>query len=60
MSAYIDKPKPTPDIGAHFEGGYYTGIIWVQLVQSSTLTTIETGIKTFTVPDMTNSPIVYY
>jgi hypothetical protein len=57
--SYIATPASTPAIGDYFEGGYYTGMIWNQLVQSSTSMAIGTGSKSFTVPDMTSSPIVY-
>lgn len=56
---YIPTPAATPAIGASFEGGYYTGLIWNELVQSSTSTTIGTGSQTFTVPSMSSTPIVY-
>ena len=60
LSEYIDVPNPTPmSFGDPFEGGFYTGMIWNQLTQSSTSMAINTGIKTFAVPDMTNAPIVY-
>lgn len=58
-SPYIATPAATPNIGDYFEGGYYTGMIWNQLVQSSTSMTIGTGSKSFTVPDMNTNPIVY-
>ena len=58
--SYIDTPTATPAaFGDAFEGGFYTGMIWNELVQSSTSTTIATGSKTFTVPSMTGAPIVY-
>jgi hypothetical protein len=57
--SYIATPAATPAIGTFFEGGYYTGMIWNQLVQSSTSIVIGTGSKSFTVSDMTSSPIVY-
>ena len=54
---YISIPVATPaNFGDPLEGGYYTGMIWNQLVQTSTTTTIATGVKTFTVPDMTSTP----
>lgn len=57
---YISTPVATPaNFGDPLEGGYYTGMIWNQLVQTSTTTTIATGVKTFTVPDMASKPIVY-
>jgi hypothetical protein len=59
MNSYIATPAETPNIGDFFEGGYYTGMIWNQLAQSSTLMAIEIGIKSFIVPDMDSSPIVY-
>ena len=57
---FIPTPVATPaNFGDPLEGGYYTGMIWNQLVQTSTTTTIATGVKTFTVPDMASKPIVY-
>ena len=57
---FIPTPVATPaNFGDPLEGGYYTGMIWNQLVQTSSVTAIATGVKTFTVPDMTNKPIVY-
>jgi len=59
-SPYIATPAATPAaFGDAFEGGFYTGMIWNELVQSSTSTTIGTGTKAFTVPDMTSTPLVY-
>lgn len=57
--SYIPTPAPTPAIGSPFEGGFYMGMFWNELVQSSTSTAISAGTKTFTVPDMTSTPIVY-
>lgn len=57
---YIATPAATPsNFGDAFEGGFYAGMVWNQLVQSSTSTVIGTGTKTFTVPDMAANPIVY-
>lgn len=57
---YIATPAPTPaNFGDPFEGGFYKGMLWNQLVQSATSTAIGTGAKTFTVPSMTGAPIVY-
>lgn len=57
---YIPTPVATPaNFGDPLEGGYYTGMIWNQLVQSPTITAIDTGVKVFTVPDMSGNPIVY-
>lgn len=57
---YIATPAATPsNFGDPFEGGFYAGMIWNQLTQSSTSTTIGTGSKTFTVPSMSSAPIVY-
>ena len=57
---FIPTPVATPaNFGDPLEGGYYTGMIWNQLVQTSTSTVISTGTKTFTVPDMSSKPIVY-
>lgn len=58
--AYIATPTATPgSFGAAFEDGFYTGMIWNQLVQSATSTTVGTGTKAFAVPDMTATPLVY-
>ena len=58
--AYITTPTATPAaFGDSFEGGFYTGMIWNELVQSATSTAIATGSKVFTVADMTATPLVY-
>lgn len=54
---FIPTPTSTPSIGASFEGGFYTGLIWNQVTQSATSTTIGTGSKTFTVTDA--APLFY-
>jgi hypothetical protein len=59
FSAVIATPTATPAIGASFEGGYYAGMIWNEVVQSSTSFSLGTGQKTFVVPDMTSVPLVY-
>ena len=59
FNSYIPTPVATPAIGAPLEGGFYTGMIWNELVQSSTSTGIGTGSKVFTVPNMVGAPIVY-
>ena len=57
---YIATPTATPAaFGDPLEGGFYTGLIWNELVQSASSTAIGTGAKTFTVPSMTGAPIVY-
>ena len=57
--SYNATPAATPAIGAAFEGGAYAGLIWQELVQSTTSTAIGTGSKTFSVADMTSTPLVY-
>lgn len=58
--AYIVTPAPTPtNFGDPFEGGFYKGLVWNELVQSSTSLPIETGSKVFIVPNMDAAPIVY-
>ena len=58
--SYIPTPTPTPaNFGDPLEGGFYAGMVWGQIAQSSTSMAIATGSKTFVVPDMTNAPIVY-
>jgi hypothetical protein len=60
FNSYIATPSATPAaFGDAFEGGFYTGMIWNELVESATSTLIATGSKAFTVPDMTSVPIVY-
>lgn len=60
FNSYIPEPTVTPtNFGEAMEGGFYAGMIWNELVQSSTSTTIGTGSKTFTVPNMVGAPIVY-
>ena len=57
---YIYAPTSTPAaFGDPLEGGYYTGMIWNQLVQSSDSKTIATGALVLTVPNMTGTPICY-
>ena len=57
---YIATPTATPAaFGDPLEGGFYTGMIWNELVQSASSTVIGTGTKTFTVPSMSSAPIVY-
>jgi hypothetical protein len=54
---FIATPTATPSIGGALEGGFYTGLIWNQVTQSATSTTIGTGSKTFTVTDA--APLFY-
>jgi hypothetical protein len=54
---FIATPTATPAIGGALEGGFYTGLIWNQVTQSATSTTIGTGSKTFTVTD--SAPLFY-
>jgi hypothetical protein len=54
---FIATPTATPAIGGALEGGFYTGLIWNQVTQSATSTTIGTGSKTFTV---TNAAPLFY
>jgi hypothetical protein len=49
FAAYIATPTATPAIGAAFEGGYYTGLIWNEMIQSATSFLIGMGNKTFEV-----------
>jgi hypothetical protein len=55
---FIATPTATPAaFGDALEGGFYTGLIWNQVTQSATSTTIGTGSKTFTVTD--SAPLFY-
>lgn len=55
----IPAPTATPAIGAAFEGGYYAGLYWAPIAQSSTSKLLATGTQVFTVPDQAVTPIVY-
>jgi len=58
--AYIPTPQATPAaFGDAFEGGFYTGLIWNELIQSSTTSSISTGTLVLSVADMTANPLVY-
>ena len=58
--SFIATPAATPaTFGDAFEGGFYAGMIWNELVQSASSTVIGTGSKVFAVPDMTAVPLVY-
>jgi hypothetical protein len=57
LNDFIATPASRPSIGGSFEGGFYTGLIWNQVTQSSTSTAIGTGSKTFTVTDA--APLFY-
>ena len=60
FNSYIPVPTPTPaNFGDAFEGGFYAGMVWGQIAQSSTSMAIAMGSKTFTVADMSSAPIVY-
>ena len=60
FNRYIATPTATPaNFGDPLEGGFYAGMVWGQIAQSSTSMAIATGSKTFTVADMSSAPIVY-
>jgi len=60
FNSYIATPTPTPtSFGDPLEGGFYAGLYWDQIAQSSSSKTLATGTQSFTVPDMTGTPIVY-
>ena len=60
FESYIATPTATPAaFGAPFEGGFYAGMIWNQATTSGSSATLSTGVKTFTVLDMTSTPIFY-
>ena len=61
FNSYIATPTATPaNFGDALDGGFYAGMVWEQLTQSSTSMAIATGSKTFAVPSMTSAPIVYF
>ena len=58
---YIATPTATPSaFGDPLDGGFYAGMIWNELTESSTSTGISTGEKTFVVSDMSVVPLVYH
>jgi hypothetical protein len=60
FNSYIATPTATPaNFGDAFEGGFYVGMYWDQVTQSSSSKTLATGTQAFAVPDMTAAPIVY-
>ena len=60
FNSYIATPTATPaNFGDPFEGGFYAGMYWDQVTQSSSSKTLATGTQAFAVPDMTATPIVY-
>lgn len=55
-SPYIATPAATPsNFGDPFEGGFYAGMYWDEIIKSDTSTTIGTGSKTFTCPTLTSA-----
>ncbi|MBK9497427.1 MAG: hypothetical protein IPO08_23475 [Xanthomonadales bacterium] len=59
-SSYIPTPTATPsNFGDALEGGFYAGLYWDQIAQSSSSKTLATGTQAFTVPDMTGNGISY-
>ncbi len=60
FNSYITTPTATPaNFGDALDGGFYAGMVWNELVQSATSTTIGTGSKSLSVPNMNSAPIVY-
>lgn len=61
LNSLILTPAPTPlNFGDPFEGGFYTGMIWNELTQSTSSVAIGTGTKVFTIDiDMIATPLVY-
>jgi len=58
--SYIPTPAPTPSaFGEPFQAGFYAGMIWNEVVQSSTSFLIGIGEKVFAVPNMQGASIVY-
>lgn len=59
-NSYIPTPTATPAaFGDPLDGGFYAGMTWGQIAQSSSSKVLATGSQSFTVPDMTGAPIVY-
>ncbi len=60
FNSYIATPTATPaNFGDALEGGFYAGMIWNQVTQSTSSKTLATGTQTFTVPDMNTTPMFY-
>lgn len=60
LSDFIPTPAATPaSFGDALEGGFYAGMVWGELTQSTTSTTIGVGARTFTVPSMVGAAVVY-
>ena len=61
FSQFIATPAATPaSAGTSFQGGYYVGLQWNQLCQSTTSTAIATGTQTFTINiDQATTPLFY-
>ena len=58
-SSFIATPTATPALLSSFEGGYYVGLIWNQVCQSTSSVTIATGGAGFVVPNMAATPLFY-
>ncbi len=57
---YIPTPTATPAaMGDALEGGFYSGMIWNELVNNSQTFLNATGTKSLTVPGMDTVPLVY-
>ena len=61
FSQFISAPAATPaSVGASFQGGYYVGLQWNQLCQSTTSLAIATGTQTFTINiNQATTPLFY-
>ena len=60
FGSFIATPAATPStFGAAFEGGFYMGLFWNQIAQAANSKALATGTQTFTVADMTSTPLVY-
>lgn len=61
FNQFIPVPAATPAAyGDAFEGGFYFGMIWNELAQSSSSKTLATGMQTFVLPSsMYLAPLVY-
>jgi len=61
FSQFIPAPAATPaSAGTSFEGGYYVGLQWNALCQSTTSVGIATGTQTFTIDiNQATTPLFY-
>lgn len=58
-NSYIGTPTATPGIGAALDGGYFAGMLWGQVAQTSTPLQLGGKYATFFVPEAVGNPLFY-